>query len=62
MDVPTNVMRTTRCHSHRYEKTAEENEFLAQLIADHGDTWLGMEAIYGGDEFYWESETPYRKE
>ena len=34
-------------------KTAEENEFLSQLIADHGYTWLGMECHYYGCPYEW---------
>ena len=34
-------------------KKAEENEFLSQLIADHGDTWLGIECHYYSCSYEW---------
>ena len=38
-------------------KSAEENDFLLNLMEENGEPWLGMEASDGDNDFKWEDET-----
>ena len=34
-------------------KSATENQFLLSFVEDRGESWLGMEAVNGDNDFKW---------